>query len=70
MRFDNSVTWRDDVAYGVTSNGLRFEYCPDISSRTVRFVGANGKPYCLECGAELTYWGAFVRNRCSEHADQ
>ncbi len=69
MRFDDSVKWHEDVAYGVTSNGLRFEYCPDIS-RSVRFVNENGKPYCMECGIELTYWGTFVRGRCSEHANQ
>ena len=67
MRFDNSVKWHGDIAYGVTSNGLRFEYHPDIS-RTVRFVSADGKPICLSCGAELTYWGIFVKNRCSDHA--
>jgi len=67
MRFDRSVKWHGDVASGVTTNGLRFEYCPDIS-RMVRIVGDNGKPICLLCGDELTYWGAFVRNMCSEHS--
>ena len=67
MRFDDSVKWDGDVASGVTANGLRFEYHPDIS-HTVHIVNDNGKPFCLVCGTELSYWGAFVRNRCSDHA--
>ena len=66
-RFGDFVTWYGDVASGVTDNGLRFEYKPDIS-RAVRIVGDSGKPICLSCGIELTYWGAFVRNMCSEHS--